>query len=45
MEKELVLYGTAKRISMKLLSGEQIIVTICSKNGNQSKSYYYFGVV
>ena len=40
---EFVLYGTAKRISMQQLSGEQS-VTICGENVNQSTSYDYLGV-
>ena len=35
---EFVLYGTAKRISMQQLSGEQS-VSICGENVNQSTSY------
>ncbi|CAB3977617.1 Hypothetical predicted protein [Paramuricea clavata] len=41
---EFVLYGTAKRIVIQQSSGEQINVTICGENVNQSASYDYLGV-
>ncbi|CAB4019252.1 Hypothetical predicted protein [Paramuricea clavata] len=41
---EFVLYGTAKRIAIQQPSGEQINVTICGENVNQSASYDYLGV-
>ena len=41
---EFVLYRTAKRIAIQQPSGEQINVTICGENVNQSASYDYLGV-
>jgi hypothetical protein len=44
IQTEFVLYGTAKHIAIQQPSGEQINVTICGENVNQSASYDYLGV-